>query len=103
MFFCQAFFVYKVYKHFMKIIRGWKNGILVGTTSGVTVGVVLGIITNANPILIAAFALSGMIAGILSKFGKIGVIVGFIGGNLLLTYVYNGALVELICFKEILK
>ncbi len=81
---------------------GWKNGILVGTTSGVTVGVVLGIITNSDPILIAAFAFSGMIAGILSKFGKFGVIVGFIAGNLILTYVYNGQLVELICFKEIL-
>ena len=84
------------------LVLGWKNGILVGTTSGVTVGVVLGIITNSDPTLIAAFALSGMIAGILSKFGKIGVIVGFIAGNLLLTYVYNGQLVELICFKEIL-
>lgn len=84
------------------LIMGWKNGILVGTTSGVTVGVVLGIITNSEPILIAAFALSGMIAGILSKFGKFGVIVGFVAGNLLLTYVYNGQIVELICFKEIL-
>ena len=84
------------------LILGWKNGILVGTTSGVTVGVVLGIITNSNPILIAVFALSGMIAGILSKFGKLGVMVGFIAGNLLLTYVYNGELVELIRFKEIL-
>lgn len=84
------------------LILGWKNGILVGTTAGVTVGVVLGIITESDPILIAAFAFSGMISGILSKFGKIGVIVGFIAGNLLLTYVYNGQLVELICFKEIL-
>lgn len=84
------------------LILGWKNGILIGTTSGVTVGVVLGIITNSNPILIAVFAVSGMIAGILSKFGKLGVIIGFIAGNLLLTYVYNGQLVELICFKEIL-
>lgn len=84
------------------LILGWKNGILVGTTTGVTVGVVLGIITNSDPILIAVFALSGMIAGILSKFGKFGVIIGFIAGNLLLTYVYNGQLVELICFKEIL-
>lgn len=84
------------------LILGWKNGILIGTTSGVTVGVVLGIITNSNPILIATFALSGMLAGILSKFGKLGVILGFIAGNLLLTYVYNGQLVELICFKEIL-
>ena len=86
----------------MILILGWKNGILIGTTSGVTIGVVLGIITNSNPILISAFALSGMIAGILSRFGKIGVIVGFVAGNLLLTYVYNGQLVELIHFKEIL-
>lgn len=84
------------------LILGWKNGILIGTTSGVTVGVVLGIITESNPILIAVFALSGMIAGILTKFGKLGVIIGFIGGNLLLTYVYNGQLIELIQFKEIL-
>ena len=84
------------------LILGWKNGILIGTTSGVTVGVVLGIITNSNPILIAAYAMAGMLAGILSKFGKLGVIIGFIGGNLLLTYVYNGQLVELIQFKEIL-
>lgn len=84
------------------LILGWKNGILIGTTSGVTVGVVLGIITNSDPILIAAFALSGMISGILSKFGKLGVIIGFIAGNLLLTYVYNGQIIELICFKEIL-
>ena len=61
-----------------------------------------GIITGSEPILIAAFALSGLIAGILSKFGKIGVIVGFVAGNLLLTYVYNGQVIELIHFKEIL-
>lgn len=84
------------------LILGWKNGILIGTTSGVTVGVVLGIITNSDPILIAVFAFSGMLAGILNKLGKIGVIVGFLAGNLLLTYVYNGQVVELICFKEIL-
>ena len=84
------------------LILGWKNGILIGTTSGVTVGVVLGIITQSEPIMIAVFAISGMLSGILSKFGKIGVIIGFIGGNLLLTYVYNGQVVELVCFKEIL-
>lgn len=84
------------------LILGWKNGILIGTTSGVTVGVVLGIITESNPIMIAVFAISGMLAGVLSKFGKLGVIIGFVAGNLLLTYVYNGQVVELICFKEIL-
>lgn len=81
---------------------GWKNGILVGTTSGVTIGVTLGVITGSEPIMIAAYAISGMLAGILSKFGKIGVVVGFGLGNVLLAYVSNGYTVELIHFKEIL-
>lgn len=44
----------------------------------------------------------GMIAGILNRFGKIGVIVGFALGNVVLAYVSNGYTIELIHFKEIL-
>ena len=84
------------------MILGWKNGVLVGTTSGVTIGVTLGIITGSEPIMIAAYAISGMIAGILNRFGKIGVIIGFALGNVILAYVSNGYTVELIHFKEIL-
>ena len=84
------------------LILGWKNGILVGTTAGVTIGVTLGVITGSEPIMIAAYAISGMISGILNKFGKIGVIIGFVLGNVVLAYVSNGYTVELIHFKEIL-
>lgn len=84
------------------LVLGWKQGILVGTTSGVTIGVTLGVITGSEPIMIAAYAISGMWAGILNKFGKIGVIVGFCLGNVVLAYVSNGFSVELIHFKEIL-
>ena len=84
------------------MILGWKNGILVGTTSGVTIGVTLGVITGSEPIMIAAYAISGMLAGILSKFGKVGVVVGFALGNVVLAYISNGYTVELIHFKEIL-
>ena len=84
------------------LILGWKNGILVGTTAGATIGVTLGIIVQTEPIMIAAYAISGMIAGILNKFGKIGVILGFVLGNIVLAYVANGYTVELIHFKEIL-
>lgn len=87
---------------FIVLVLGWKNGILVGTTSGVTIGVTLGIIAEAEPILVAAFAISGMIAGILNKFGKIGVILGFIIGNGILMYISNGGTTELILLKEIL-
>ena len=60
------------------LILGWKNGMLVGATGGITIGVVLGIISGTEPMMIAAYAISGLIAGILNKFGRIGVVVGFI-------------------------
>lgn len=44
------------------MVLGWKNGILVGTTSGVTIGVTLGVITSQEPVMIAAYAISGMLA-----------------------------------------
>lgn len=84
------------------LILGWKSGILVGTTGGVTIGIVLGIIGNENPIVVAAFAIAGMLAGVFRKLGKIGVIIGFILGNIVITYVSNGNIEPIIVFQEIL-
>ena len=87
---------------FIVLVLGWKNGMLVGATAGITIGVTLGIIANTDPIIIAAYAMSGMVAGVLNRFGKIGVIAGFVLGDLLLTYLSNGGIENLIVFKEIL-
>lgn len=84
------------------LFLGWKNGMLVGGTAGITIGMVLGIINSAEPILVASYAISGMIAGILNKLGKIGVIIGFCVGNAVLTYVANGNTVPIITIREIL-
>ena len=84
------------------LILGWKNGILLGATSGITIGSVLGILGNGEPMMIAAFAVSGMIAGVFSKLGKIGVIFGFVLGTIILTYATNGNTAEIIYLKEIL-
>lgn len=86
---------------FIVLVLGWKKGILIGGTAGITIGAVLGIIGNGEPALIASFAVSGMIAGFLSRFGKIGVILGFVAGNILLAYVTNGNTVSIIYLKEI--
>lgn len=83
------------------LILGWTNGVLVGGTAGITIGVVLGIIGVNDPILIASYALSGMLAGLLNRLGKVGVIVGFIIGNAILTYVTNGNTEALIHLREI--
>ena len=84
------------------LFLGWKHGMLIGATSGITIGMTLGIITATSPILVAAYAISGMIAGLLNKLGKIGVIMGFCIGNAILTYVTNGNTVPIITIREIL-
>lgn len=75
---------------------------MVGATSGVTIGVVIAIIQNGDPVQIAAFAISGMIAGLLNKIGKIGVIIGFLLGNIILSYAANGNTHSVIMVQEIL-
>ena len=97
-----GFSVRNIIAIFVVLVLGWKNGMLVGTTSGVTIGVTLGIIAGAEPITIAAYAISGLVAGILNKFGKIGVIVGFVVGDIILTFVANGGMSNLILLQEIL-
>lgn len=84
------------------LFLGWKNGMLVGGTAGITIGMVLGIINSTSPVLVASYAISGMIAGILNKLGRIGVIIGFCAGNAVLTYVTNGNTVPIITIREIL-
>jgi len=84
------------------LILGWKNGILVGATSGITIGVMLGLMGVGDTALVASFAFSGLLAGIFSRFGRIGVIVGFVLGNIILTFVANGSTVVLVYFREIL-
>lgn len=97
-----GFSIKNVLSIFIVLLLGWKNGILVGTTSGVTIGVTLGIIDNTEPLVVAAYAISGMIAGALNKLGRPGVIIGFIFGNIVLSYASNGGVKDLILFKEIL-
>jgi len=86
---------------FIIMVMGWKNGMLVGATLGVTIGVTIGIIFNSEPILIAMYAFSGLLSGLLCRFGKIGVIIGFILGNILLTYISNGNVSAIIHLREI--
>ena len=44
----------------------------------------------------------GLIAGVMNRFGKIGVIIGFCLGNAILTYFANGNTVPVITIREIL-
>ena len=97
-----GFSIRNIVSIFVVLVLGFENGILVGGVSGITVGLVLGIIGDGNPVLIATYAISGMLAGLLNRFGKIGVILGFVLGNIIIAYSANGGMQNIIMFQEIL-
>ena len=86
---------------FFVMLLGLKNGMLVGCTTAISMGLVVSMIELQNGLPIAVFAVSGILAGFLNRFGKIGVILGFILGNSLLIYLTNGDTIPIIYFREI--
>ena len=86
---------------FLVMLLGLKHGMLVGCTTGLSLGLVVSMLEMQNGMQIAVFAVAGIVAGLLNKFGKIGVILGFILGNSLLIYLTNGDTIRIIYFREI--
>ncbi len=87
---------------FLVLVLGWKNGILVGSTTGVSIGIVLGIIGVITPMQVLSFAVCGLISGALSRFGKLGVAIGFLVGNTVISYLSTGNSVQIVQLQEIL-
>lgn len=86
---------------FMIMILGWKNGMMVGATCGIATGLAVSFSVDTSFIEILMFAISGVFSGMLNRFGKIGVIIGFILGNTALTYTTNGNALVISYFREI--
>lgn len=86
---------------FMIMVLGWKHGMLVGAVTGISVGLGISFVDTTNFVQISMFAISGILSGALNRFGKIGVILGFILGNAILTYWVRGATTMVIYFREI--
>lgn len=84
------------------LLLGWKRGAAVGAASGIAISIVLGLIGVGNVTTIATYGFSGLLAGIFSKFGKIGAAIGFILGNIILAFFANGSTEVIISIKEII-
>lgn len=84
------------------LLIGYKYGPSYGGAAGITIGTILGLLDGGNPFIVGAFGFSGLIAGLFKKVGKVGVILGFICANSILTFYTNGSTEVLIQLKEVL-
>ncbi len=84
------------------MLTGWKCGASIGATAGLSISLVLGIMGYGSVATVATYAFCGMLAGLLSRFGRIGAVIGFIIGNMVLVFFANGSTEVLISIKEII-
>lgn len=84
------------------MILGWKNGILVGAISGISVGLAISFVDSTSFTQMAMFAISGILSGALNRLGRVGVILGFVLGNVALSYWVTDSATITTCFREIL-
>ena len=71
------------------LIYGWRNNGVAACCAGLISGLFLSCITNALISYVISLAVSGLLAGVFKKFGKISVIIAFIIGNVCLSYYTN--------------
>lgn len=57
-----------------------------GSAAGAIMGVIPSLAGTTSPSALGLFAFSGLLGGVFHRFGKFGVIVGFLTGNLVLTF-----------------
>ena len=75
---------------------------LLGLLRGISIAIILYLMGQGSVSLIATYGFSGLLAGILSRFGKIGAIAGFVFGNIILAFYASGSTEVIVSLKEII-
>lgn len=77
------------------------NGISIGATIGIIAGMIISMFGNHNPMIIGVFGFCGLMAGVFRELGKLGVIIGFLLTNAIITMYINGSTEIIINIKDI--
>ncbi len=83
------------------LIFSYKFGLGIGAAVGVINGILMSISFGDQAVSVGVYAFCGLLAGMFKKYGRIGVSLGFVIGNAMLTIYLNGSVDALIYLKEI--
>ncbi len=90
------------------MIYGWKTSAALGAVAGLTLGLTATIFSNISLAYVVILAVSGMISAVFRKYGKIPVVISFILGVILVSYLissssfYVGMAIEVVAASMIL-
>ncbi|MGI6361743.1 MAG: stage II sporulation protein E [Bacillota bacterium] len=73
-----------VFSRFLIIVVAYLAGGGAGAGIGAMIGIVPSLSAVVSPSLVATYAFSGLLAGLFSNFGRVGTVLGFFVGNLIL-------------------
>ena len=96
------FSVFNILVLVLVLIYGWKSGAVLGGIAGFIIGLMLTVVTGASMTYVVSLGVSGIVAGIFSKFGKVAIVISFILGNVYLSYYTDGLSEMSIYMSEIL-
>ena len=84
------------------LLFSFKCGAGVGAATGAAIGLITSISSEYTSSVIGAYALCGMLAGILGNLGRVGLALGFIMGNMILAAYLNGAAEAMLYLREVI-
>jgi len=87
---------------FIVLTASLYGGMAHGSMAGVIVGLIMSFGTGASTHIIGTYAFGGLLAGVVSDMGKLGVSVAFVLANAVLTMYFNGSSEILISLYEIM-
>ncbi len=78
-----GFSIFNILTFALILIYGWKNGLVLGTTVSIITALLLSLtVPSISDIYIISLIVCGVVSGLLSKVGRVGVIILFIIGNI---------------------
>ena len=99
---CFGFSIRNILCIVVLLLFSFKCGAGVGAATGVAIGLIISISSETTPSVAGAYALCGMLAGILGNLGRTGSALGFIMGNMILAAYLNGAAEAMLYLREII-
>lgn len=84
------------------LLFAYSKGPSIGTAVGITIGVITSMSQISLPFVISIYGFAGLLSGLFKEVGKIGSCLGFLLGNIIMSFYIDGSIETILKNKEIM-